>query len=93
MSPKELILTALLLGAFVLCAGGFGSLQTLGRVRNSLACVRWAGVLYVSQCFIAIAIALATPLASGWKSLIVVLCIASAAIPRITLRHLEQLHK
>jgi hypothetical protein len=93
MSGYQLIYTSLLLGAFVLCAGAYGVLYTLARLRHASGWLRGAHACYALQWVTTLAIATTTPLAGGWKLLIVASCLATLRIPQVTWKYLELIHK
>jgi hypothetical protein len=92
MTPHALILSALLLGAFVLLAGLYGLFYSLGILRDANRLVATAYGCWALQLVVAIAIVALTPLDIGWKILIVASCLAYLEIPRLTWRYLRQLH-
>lgn len=92
MTPHALILSALLLGLFVLLAGLFGLLYSLGTLRAASRMMAAAHACWLLQFLVAIAIVVLTPLEIGWKILIVASCLVYLAIPRITWRYLRHLH-
>ncbi len=92
MSPAALIVTALLLGLFVLTGGGYGLLYCAGRLRHSRRLLASGYVCYGLQVLIVAVILAATPLTAGWKALVVLSGAAYAAIPPVTWRYLDRLH-
>lgn len=92
MTPVAFVATALLMGAFVLANGGYGSLYSVGRLRGRPTLVRMGGACLVVAIALAAAIVIATPLGVGWKILIAVSAVGYAAIPPLVWRYLEQLH-
>lgn len=92
MTPHALITTAILLGVFVLLAGLFGLLYSLGILRGTNRMVAAAYGCWVLQLVVVMAIVVLTPLRVGWKILLVASCLAYLEIPRITWRYLQQLH-
>lgn len=92
MTPESLIGTALLLGLFVLAGGAYAGLYSIGRLRARAGWVRASHWCYAAAFLCAAAIGLATPLAYGWKLLILGSAIAYAVIPPLTWRYLERLH-
>lgn len=92
MTPYALIFSALLLGAFVLLAGLYGLLYSIGVLRGADRMVAVAYGCWAVQFLVALTIVVLTPLGIGWKILIVVSCLAYLEIPRITWRYLRQLH-
>ncbi|TAM10632.1 MAG: hypothetical protein EPN72_09185 [Nevskiaceae bacterium] len=92
MTPTAFVATALLMGAFVLAGGGYGSLYSVGRLQGRPRLIRMGAVCLVVALGFAAAIVVATPLAVGWKILIGVSAAGYAAIPPLVWRYLEQLH-
>jgi hypothetical protein len=91
--PEALILTALLLGAFVLLGGIYGLLYSLGRLRRERRLIAIARLNYALQCAVTAAIVIATPLTPWWKVFVVLSCAAYFEIPPRTWRYLERLHR
>ncbi|MCK9514796.1 MAG: hypothetical protein WCZ18_00055 [Ottowia sp.] len=92
MTPVLFLLTAILLGLFMLCGGAWALLYCLGQTRGSKMIMRAGLASYALAVILALTIALATPLQLKWKVLIMVSGLAYAFIPPITLRYLERLH-
>ncbi len=92
MTPAGLIETAVLLGLFVLAAGGYGSLYSIGRLRSHAGLVRAGVACWIAAFGLALVIAARTPLEIGWKLLILASAIVYALIPPVTWRYLERLH-
>lgn len=93
MTPQALIETTLMMGLLVLAGGGWATLYCLARLRSRAALRYAARGCYALALALAAAIAVLTPLAPGWKLLIVASALAYAAIPPITLRWLQGLHE
>lgn len=93
MNPYDLLPTAILLGAFVVCAGCYGLLYTLSRLRPRRALTLAAFGSYGLQGIVTVLLLTQTPLAFGWKLFLVISLIAYAGIPPITWRHLERTHE
>lgn len=93
MSGYELIYASLLLGAFVLCAGGYGILYTLAQVQQASRWLQGARACYAVQWLVTLALITTAPLAIGWKLLIVGSCLATLYVPRVTWKYLELIHK
>ncbi len=93
MSAEDFLLTAVLLGAFVLCAGCYGLLYTLGRLRCSRAVTSLAFGAYALQGVVTAVLVMHTLLAMGWKMFLVASFVIYAGIPPITWRHLERTHQ
>lgn len=93
MTPVALIQTTVLMGLLVLAGGAWAVLYCLARTRARSGLLRAARGCYALALVLALAIATLTPLAPGWKLLIVASALAYAAIPPITLRYLQGLHE
>jgi hypothetical protein len=92
MTPVQLLLSAALLGLFVLLAGAYGLLYSLGHVRAKQQLVIAGRISYAAQCATTLAILWLTPLTFGWKVLVALSCVAYVAIPPVTLRLLRLTH-
>lgn len=92
MTPRAMVATALLLGAFVAAAGTYGVLYCLFRLwrRTELKIASYA--CYAALCLVTAVILVLTPLHLGWKILIAASCAAYLAIPPVTWRYLQRLH-
>jgi hypothetical protein len=93
MSPDAILKLALLLGAFVTCAGCYGVLYALGRLRRSQATAIAAYAVYMLQCAMTGLLCADTELALGWKVVLTASCLAYFGIPPITWRYLERVHR
>lgn len=93
MSPQDLIRTSLLLGAFVLLAGFYALLYSVGLLLDRPALLLASQVSFALQCLVTSAIILLTPLTPWWKLLIVVSCAIYFRIPPVTWRYLRQIHE
>ena len=93
MTPAALVYTALLLGFFVLAGGGYGGLYVAGRLWSRRGLLRAAFTCYFVAALLAAAICILTPLAPVWKVFVVLSGVVYAAIPPITWRYLERLHR
>ena len=93
MNPGQLIFTSLLLGAFVMLAGCYGFLYTIGLLRGDRMLVQAGWASYGLQCVVTAAIVLATPLALWWKLLIVLSAAAYFFIPPVTWEYLRKIHE
>ncbi len=93
MTPRAMLATALLLGAFVAAAGAYGMLYCAARLwrRQVFTAASWAS--YAMLCAIAAAIVAFTPLHLGWKALIAASCAAYTIIPPVTWRYLQRVHR
>jgi ABC-type Na+ efflux pump permease subunit len=92
VTPLAVIATALLLGVFVLAGGGYGVLYGAGRMRRSRRLLSGGYACYGAQVLVVAVILAVTPLALGWKALVVLSALAYAFIPPVTWRYLERLH-
>lgn len=92
MTPQALIASALLLGAFVLLGGLYGLLYSVGVLRGSARLGVTGYACWGLQLLVAVSVALFTPLALGWKLLVVISCLVYLRIPPMTWRYLHQLH-
>jgi hypothetical protein len=93
MSPGAVLKLAFLLGAFVTCAGCYGVLYALGRLRRSRATVIAAYAAYMLQWVMTGLLCADTELAFGWKVVLTASCLAYFGIPPVTWRHLERIHQ
>lgn len=93
MSAQDFLLTAILLGVFVLCAGCYGLLYTLGRLRPGHGFTKLAYGAYILQGVVTALVLAESSLAPGWKLFLVVSFLVYAGIPPITWRHLERTHQ
>ncbi len=93
MNGLALLQSGLLLGLYVLLGGGWGLLYTLGRMRTATALRRAATAVSGLQVLVAVAILAATPLALGWKGLILVSTGAFRAVPPLAWRFLQHIHE
>ncbi len=93
MTPRAMLTTALLLGAFVSAAGAYGFFYCLAR-RSDQSALKMASLAsYGALLVISAAMVTLTPLHIGWKIFIVASCAAYAVIPPVTWRYLTQLHQ
>jgi hypothetical protein len=93
MIPREMVITSLALGGFVLCAGCYGLLYCIARLRASRTLIYGAYAAYAAQLALALAIVLLSSLGGGWKLLVAVSALAYLPIPPVTWRYLETLHQ
>jgi hypothetical protein len=84
--------TALLLGVYVLLAGGYGLLYSVARIRADTRIERAARMVYGLHALASVSVVVWTPLLAGWKVLIVATSVAFLAIPPITWRYLQRSH-
>jgi hypothetical protein len=92
MIQYRLIETAMLLGLYVLLAGGYALSYTLAWMWHRSGFRTAAIVFYGLHVLIVASIVLWAPLWLGWKLLLVASSLAILAIPSITLRYLERTH-
>lgn len=93
MSPAALLYTAGLMGLLALAGGSYGGFYTLSKLRTKAVLWYAALVCYVAVLTFAVLIAGSTPLATGWKILIVVSALVYAAVPPMTWRFLVKMHE
>ncbi len=93
MNGLAVLESGLLLGLYVLLGGGWGLLYTLGRMRSAMALRRAATAVYGLQLRAMLAILAATPLALGWKGLILASTGAFRAVPPLAWRFLQHTHE
>lgn len=92
MNPAALLYTAGLLGLLALAGGGYGSLYTVSKLQSKYSMFYGAVVCYAAVAALAALIAWSTPLAVGWKILIVASALIYAAVPPMTWRFLVKMH-
>jgi len=93
MSAEQMLETSILLGLFVLLAGGYGVLYGLGQLRRRRDLVMASFASYGLQCMVAAAVLLFTPLLGWWKAFIGLSCALYCLLPPITWRYLTLLHR
>ncbi|MHB1092475.1 hypothetical protein [Thiobacillus sp.] len=93
MTAQDFLPTAILLGAFVVCAGCYGLLYALGRLRPGHGFTSLALGAYLLQGLVTVVLVTHTPLAAGWKLFLGASFLVYAGIPPITWRHLERTHE
>ncbi|HKT32281.1 MAG TPA: hypothetical protein VJS89_07310 [Gammaproteobacteria bacterium] len=93
MSPAALLYTAGLMGLLALAGGGYGGFYTLNKLHRKAGLLYAAFTCYAAVLALAVLIAGSTPLAIGWKILIVVSALTYAAVPPATCRFLVKLHE
>jgi hypothetical protein len=93
MMQVHLLETALLLGLYVLLAGGYALAYTLAWMWHRSEVRTIALALYGLHCLVALAVVVWAPLWFGWKLLLVASSAAIFAIPSITLRYLVRTHE
>jgi len=93
MTPEALIRTTLMMGLLVAAGGAWALLYCLGRTRARSDLMHAALGCYAVALGLAIAIGIYSPLAIGWKLLILASALAYAGIPPVTLRYLRKTHE
>lgn len=93
MTPAALLYSASLMGFLALAGGGYGGLYTLSRMQLNAGLRYAAFACYGFVLLFAVLIAASTPLAPGWKILIVASALVYAAVPPLTWRFLVKLHE
>ena len=93
MIPREMVLTSLALGGFVLLAGCYGLLYCVGRLRVSRPLIYGAYAAYAAQLAVALGVVALSSLGGWWKLLIAASALAYLPIPPVTWRYLEDLHQ
>jgi hypothetical protein len=92
MTPDALIISAIMLGLFVLAGGSYGALYGAGRIWRRPQLIKTGFACYGLQVLVTLAIVGITPLSIMWKVFILLSCLAYALIPPATWRYLERLH-
>jgi hypothetical protein len=93
MTPRAMIVTSLMLAAFVLAAGAYGFLYSLGLLWHDRRFVSAGRAAYAVLCAITVAIVALTPLGVPWKLLVAASCAIYFWIPPATWRYLVALHQ
>jgi hypothetical protein len=93
MSAHGFLLTAILLGFFVLWAGAYGVCYCLARLKADRSVLLAARVCYALLCATALALVFSTTLALQWKVLLVASAAAYLRIPPLTWNYLVRLHE
>jgi hypothetical protein len=91
MNPTQMLATSLLLGLFVLLAGGYGVLYCLAQLNASERLRKAAFVSYALQ-GLCVALLALTLIDFWWKVLVLAGFVAYLPIPPLTWRFLESLH-
>lgn len=92
MRPEALIETTLLMGVLVAAGGAYGTLYSVGRLFQRPALIRGGVACWVVAALCAVAMAVFTPLAPGWKLLMLASAVVYAFVPPMTWRYLHQMH-
>lgn len=92
MNPAALLYTAGLMGLLALAGGSYGGFYTLSKLQAKASLWYVAVACYAAVLVLAVLIAGSTPLAPGWKILVVVSALVYAAVPPMTWRFLVKLH-
>lgn len=93
MTALSLLGTALLLGLYVLLAGGYGLAYSIARLHPGTRRRRIAAMCYGLHALAALVLCAATPLGLGWKGLIAASSVVFLGIPPITWRYLQRAHE
>jgi hypothetical protein len=93
MSALATLETGLLLGLYALLAGIWGVLWALAQFRQNPIFRRSAAAAYGLHALVALKFILWTPLAFGWKCLIVGSSLIFLALPPMTWRFLQHTHQ
>src|SRR5574340_1244090 len=93
MTVQDFLPTAILLGVFVACAGCYGLLYALGRLRPGRGFAPLAVCACLLQGIVTAVLVMHTSLATGWKLFLVASFLIYAGIPPVTWRHLERTHE
>lgn len=93
MTPIEVITTAIGLALFVLAGGCYGGLYAAAMLRSSRQLMKAAYACYAAQLVLTALVWTLSPLATGWKVLILVSVIAYAWVPAVTWRYMQILHR
>ncbi len=93
MTAQDFLTTAILLGVFVACAGCYGLLYALGRLRPNRGLMSLAVGAYLLQGIVTAVLVTHTSLATVWKLFLIASFLIYAGIPPITWRHLERTHE
>jgi branched-subunit amino acid ABC-type transport system permease component len=93
MMQLHLLETALLLGLYVLLAGGYALTYTLARMWHRPGFRTAAIAFYALHVLVVAGVVFWAPLWLGWKLLLVASSLAILAIPSVTLRYLERTHE
>ena len=93
MTALDFVGTALLLGAFVLLAGCYGMLYTVGQIGQRRIWINAGYLCYFFQVVITLLIVLLAPLGMGWQLLIIISCLACFRIPPLAFSYLERTHR
>lgn len=92
MSAAAVLYTAGLLGLLTLAAFAYGGFYAASKLLTRFSMLYGASACYVVVAALAVLIFLSTPLAVGWKILIVASALVYAAVPPLTWRFLVKLH-
>lgn len=93
MSALSVIETSIMLGLFVLLAGGYALLYGAAQLRGSRALVYAAYACYALQGAVTLALIAISSLALGWLILIVASYVACYKVPHITWSYLNLIHR
>lgn len=93
MSAEAVLYTAALCGLLTLAAFAYGGFYAASKLWARFHMVYGAGACYFIVAGLAALIFLSTPLALGWKILIVASALVYAAVPPLTWRFLVKMHE
>lgn len=93
MTPRAMVATAILLGAFVAAAGAYALLYCASRLSERPVLRIARDLSYVALCASAGVLVGFTPLHLGWKVLLAASCAVYLMIPPVTFRYLKRLHR
>ena len=93
MSATAVLYTAGLCGLLTLAAFAYGGFYAASKLRTKFSMLYGASACYLVVAALAALIFLSTPLALGWKVLIVASGLVYAAVPPLTWRCLVKLHE
>lgn len=93
MSAAAVLYTAGLCGLLTLAAFAYGGFYAASKLLTKFSMLYPASACYLVVMALAALIFLSTPLALGWKILIVASALVYAAVPPLTWRFLVKLHE
>lgn len=93
MSAEAVLYTAGLCGLLTLAAFAYGGFYAASKLLTKFGMLYPATACYLVVMVLAALIFLSTPLALGWKILIVASALVYAAVPPLTWRFLVKLHE
>lgn len=93
MSPAAVLYTAGLCGLLTLAAFAYGGFYAASKLLAKFGMLYGASACYLVVIVLAALIFVSTPLALGWKILIVASALVYMAVPPMTWRFLVKLHE